>query len=263
MTERNDLRQIIAAVQQEGLTAWHAHAAAILYRVHDLDHALAFMRGVKASVAEQKRCTALFNLPNQQFAVVRCDDAELVRHVEQYHYLHRWPDPRSLPFGYALEVAGQRYQADGRLSGLVVFKKPQHHRQAGLFGYPGLPTAWQVLDLARVWIHPDLQIGGLNVFSRMISRALHRVQWDWLEHHPPVFPHLPYHITLIISYCELAHHDGVAYRASGFERWGISGDGKKEVYVRRLKAPLKRWIPRGVYQPPLWADMPLVHRRAE
>src|SRR5690554_4268455 len=78
-------------------------------------------------------------------------------HCEQYHYLHRYPDPRSLPFGYVLEVDGEQRADDGRLLGLVVLKKPQHHRQRGLFGDEGLPTAWQVLDLARVWVHPALQ----------------------------------------------------------------------------------------------------------
>src|SRR5687767_9987427 len=86
------------------------------------------------------------------------------------HYLHRWPDARSLPFAYALYVpdrfaisgAGDLepgyYAPDGRLWGLVVMKKPQHHKQRGLFGHAGLPTSWQVLDLARVWIHPRLQM---------------------------------------------------------------------------------------------------------
>ncbi len=197
--------------------------------------------------------------PQPQITVCRYDGADLRDHVEQYHYLHRWPDPRSLPFGYVLAVDGNRYCRDGRLAGLVVFKKPQHHKQHGLFGYPDLPTSWQVLDLARVWIHPDLQKRGMNMFSRMVGRAIRRVQWDWLEHHPPVFPHLPYHITLIISYCELAHHDGTAYRASGFTRFGLSSDGKKEVYIRRLAAPLKSWTPQGPVQWSMFSDVPLIH----
>lgn len=189
--------------------------------------------------------------------VYRRDDGILRQHIEDYHYMHRWPDPRSLPFGYALQVDGENLMPDGRLCGLVVMKKPQHHRQQGLFGYPPLPTSWQVLDLARVWIHPDLQQPGLNVFSQMVGRALRRVQWDWLEHHPPVFPMLPYHITLIISYCELAHHDGTAYRASGFERFGFTQDGEKEIYIRRLQAPLKRWASGYDAQLPLFDGVPI------
>lgn len=194
-----------------------------------------------------------------KIGVYRRDDAMLKQHVEKYHYMHRWPDPRSLPFGYALTVDGESLMPDGRLCGLVVMKKPQHHRQHDLFGSWPLPTSWQVLDLARVWIHPDLQQTGLNVFSQTVSRVLRHVQWDWLEHHPPVFPSQPYHITLIISYCELAHHDGTAYRASGFARWGITQDGQKEIYIRHLKAPLKRWVLSTPAQLPLFEGVPLQH----
>jgi hypothetical protein len=195
--------------------------------------------------------------------VHRNDSAELRDHVECYHYLHRWPAPLSLPFGYTLEVDGKRHQRDGRLSGLVVMKKPQHNKQAGLFGYPGLPTAWQILDLARVWIHPDLQRPGLCVFSQMVSQVLRRVQQDWLEHHPPYYPDLPYDVLLIISYCELAHHDGTSYRASGFTRLGLTDDGTKELYCRRLQAPRKAWRPSRPCMKPLFVDLglPLIHGR--
>lgn len=178
---------------------------------------------------------------------VERDDSGFVRQaVIKEHYLHRWPSPLSMPFGYRLVNEDRVAAPDGRPWGVVVMKKPQHLAQRELFGYEGLPTHWQVLDLARVWIHPSLQVRrddgqALCVFSQMVGMVLRRVQWDWLEHHPPVFPELPYHILTIISYCELAHHDGKAYIASGFRPWGMSSDGLKEVYVRQLKAPLKRW----------------------
>jgi len=192
------------------------------------------------------------------------DTADRVRqHCEEFHYLHRWPDARALPFGYHLQYGDSDRAPDDRLWGMVVFKKPQHHQQRGLFGYAGLPTDWQVLDLARVWVHPSLQRkeGGhsLCIFSQMVSRAIRRVQWDWLEHHPPRYPDLPYHIEVIISYCDLAHHDGKAYRASGFTWNGYSQDHTKEVYFRRLSAPLKRWQPTGPVQLPLLVGMPLIH----
>ncbi len=190
--------------------------------------------------------------------------AEVRQHCEAYHYLHRWPDPRSLPFAYVLDMDDQRYAADGRLLALIVMKKPQHHQHHQLFGYAGLPTAWQVLDLARVWVHPGLQRKADNghalcIFSQFVSRVLRRLQWDWLEHHPPRFPTLPYHIELIISYCDLDHHDGTAYRASGFTWHGYSANRTKEVYMRRLKPPRKRWQPTAPAQMPLFADMPWVH----
>jgi hypothetical protein len=95
----------------------------------------------------------------------------------------------------------------------------------------------------------------------MVGKAIRRVNRDWLEHHPPVFPDKPYHIRLIISYCELAHHDGTAYRASGFTRWGLTSDGSKELYVRHLKQPQKSWKPAKVFQLPMFAGVPLIHEK--
>jgi hypothetical protein len=185
------------------------------------------------------------------------------QHCESYHYLHRWPDVRSLPFGYCLQYGDSHYAPDGRLWGLVVFKKPQHHQQRGLFGFAGLPTSWQVLDLARVWVHPDLQRKqgnhSLCIFSQMVGKAIRRVQADWLIHHPPRYPDQPYHIEVIISYCDRAHHDGTGYRASGFTWNGYTSDQTKEVYYRRLSPPLKRWQPTQPVQLPLLVGFPLVH----
>ena len=180
------------------------------------------------------------------FHVERDDSVDIQHAVVKYHYLHRWPHPMSLPFGYRLIRDGVPTAPDGRPWGVVVMKKPQQLRHSGLFGYDGLPTHWQVLDLARVWIHPALQGKRADghaecVFSQMVGLVMRRVQRDWLEHHPPVYPDLPYQIATVISYCELEHHDGTAYRASGFRRVGMSSDGYKEVYVRELRQPKKAW----------------------
>jgi hypothetical protein len=166
--------------------------------------------------------------------------------IQREHYLQRWPDPRSLPFAYRLYVDGYPPEINWLPHGVIVFKKPQHQRQRGLFGYAGLPTHWQVLDMARVWINPELQRSqanghASNLFSQFASAAIRRVQWDWLEHHPPRFPDLPYHIEVIVSYCDLAHHDGTAYRASNFRWIGYTSDRTKEVYARTLRPPRKRW----------------------
>ncbi len=189
--------------------------------------------------------------------ITRNDSDELRGHVERFHYLHKWPDPRSLPFAYHITIDGRKYAPDGRLNGLLVLKKPQHHKQRDLFGYDDLPTSWQVLDLARVWIHPYWQRKeaghSLCIFSRATSRLwqptgkgdwrTNRLQLDWLDHHPPVFPALPYHILILLSYCQLAHHDGVGYRAAGFKSIGLSSDGEKEVYVRPFGKPKYIWQP--------------------
>ncbi|NJL53927.1 hypothetical protein HC928_01390 [bacterium] len=177
------------------------------------------------------------------------DDSETVYlAIQREHYLHRWPDPRSLPFAYRLYVDGYPPEIGNLPHGVIVFKKPQHQRQRGLFGYIGLPTHWQVLDLARVWINPALQRKqanghASNLFSQFTSAAIRRVQWGWLDHHPPRYPDLPYHIRVIVSYCDLAHHDGTAYRASNFRWIGYTSDRTKEVYARHLRVPHKSWSP--------------------
>lgn len=174
------------------------------------------------------------------------DDSDLVKRTcVEKHYLKRWPDPRSLPFAYSLAVSGT-IAIEGWPWGIMVFKKPQHHRQRGLFGYPGLPTAWQVLDLARVWINPVLQGKQLNghsicAFSRMFALVTRQIQRDWLIHHPPVFPNLPYHVELLISYAQLDHHDGTAYRACNFTRLDLTKDGLKDLFIRKLRRPNWRW----------------------
>ncbi len=188
------------------------------------------------------------------FSVQRVPEYFVRATIEQHHYLHRYPDPRSLPFAYALAVDGRLLHADGRPLGIVVYKKLQHHKQTGLFGGSGQPTAWQVLDLARVWVHPDLQSVSwtgldrkrrpvrhtLNVFSRIVSLSLKAVQRDWLTHHPPVYPELAYHVELILSYCDREHHQGTGYRAAGFSLWGETSDGTKDIYLRHLRPPT--WI---------------------
>lgn len=193
------------------------------------------------------------------FSVERVDEAIVRPTIEECHYLKRWPHPLSLPFAYRLIVAEPEGRAtpaaasDGRPWGVVVMKKCQHHKQVGLFGFEGLPTAWQVLDLARVWIHPALQSCRFTgpdrkgqvrqhsscVFSRMTALVLRRCQRDWVEHHPPVYPHLPYHIELVLSYCDRAHHQGTGYKASGFTHFGETSDKTKDIYIRRLSRP--RW----------------------
>lgn len=194
----------------------------------------------------------------------RCCESEVRPTIEANHYLHRWPIAKSLPFAYRLEVDGKAKAPDGRPLGILVYKKLQHQVQTGLFGRPGLITAWQVVDLARVWVHPCLQsedwhpplrtefweyedrsgrpaLWGQNIFSQMVALSYKRVNRDWLEHHPPRFPGLPYHLRLILSYCDRKHHQGTGYKAAGFEFWGVTSDGKKDIYIKRLRQPYWSW----------------------
>jgi hypothetical protein len=179
--------------------------------------------------------------------LVRASNEMLWGAIVGEHYLHQWPHELSCPFGYRLEVNGVKFWG-GLPLGVILFKRLEHTKQHGLFGYKGLPTAWQVLDLARVWVNPCLQGKLANghspaIFSRMVALSLKSVQRDWLEHHPPRFLDQPYHIELIMSYCDRQRHEGVAYRVSGFEKVGITSHGDKDIYVKRLHKP--EWA----YQP--------------
>ena len=71
--------------------------------------------------------------------VARDDGPGVRRCVEEDHYLHQWPHPKSLPFGYRLMVNGLDAAPDNRVWGCVVMKKPQAMKMRGLYGYRGLP----------------------------------------------------------------------------------------------------------------------------
>lgn len=58
------------------------------------------------------------------------------------------------------------------------------------------------------------------------------VQRDWLDFHPPRYPDQPNVIRLIISYCELEHHDGVGYRACRFLSAGKTTDEWVYPYIK-------------------------------
>ena len=75
------------------------------------------------------------------------------RTVTERHYLRAPVDPRARPMVYVIR------RDDWRV-GLVVLGIPHATRCTGWWGYPDLPTQWQVVDLSRIWIDPDLQAGG-------------------------------------------------------------------------------------------------------
>lgn len=171
--------------------------------------------------------------------------------VEDRHYLHRRVHPRAHPFAY-------RVLLDGSECGVIVMATPHFVKQTRLFGYPGLPTKWQTLMIARVWLDPSVQLQQSNghascVASCALGQMLRRVQRDWLLHHPPRFPEQPYHIRLVMAYADTgAGHEGTIYRAANFEYWGDTQntrrrhttrgehDGSvKRLYIYRLERP--RW----------------------
>jgi hypothetical protein len=118
--------------------------------------------------------------------------------------------------------------------GLIMLGIPHATRCRGWWGYPGLPTQWQVVDFCRIWIDPDLQTNGRwcdpytvpGYYDRKgkfrpttptwaLRSVLDSVQADRVRLWPPVYLDQPYHIELAISYHDPAYHRGVIYKHSG------------------------------------------------
>lgn len=73
--------------------------------------------------------------------------------VTRHHYLRQPVDPRARPMVYTIGWREMRV-------GLVMLGIPHATKCTGWWGYPGLITQWQVVDLCRIWIDPDFQRGG-------------------------------------------------------------------------------------------------------
>ncbi len=122
---------------------------------------------------------------------------------------------------------------DGTPAGLVMLGIPHATRCRGWWGYEGLPTQWQVVDVCRIYLDPDFQRGGCmcrpgtvpgfvdrhgvfrpTVATWAISEVLASVQRDRVALWPPVYTAEPYHILLGISYSDPQSHRGTIYRES-------------------------------------------------
>jgi hypothetical protein len=143
--------------------------------------------------------------------------------------------------------------------GCLIFGRPESTRcyrggltygsladvQAGRAQY----SRWEVLALTRVWLSPEVQVGGAasqpdvlpgfvdrrgvwrsTLASWCIRAALERVRLDYLLLHPPVFPEEPYQLRVCLSYCDTRQHRGTLYRVSGF------------TLARRSKRGLETWM---------------------
>ena len=190
----------------------------------------------------------------QRVTVERCDLKWAQDLVTKHHYLHRPIHPRSLPFAYSISL-------DGLIIGTIIMATIHYTKKKGLFGYDGLPTKWQVLQIARLWIDPkyqERQVNGHanNIASCAIAKMLKRVNRDWLEHHPPRDLTQPYEIELILSYADTGvGHEGTIYKAANFERFGETTSNRsrhgtykgssepKILYVYRLNRRQKKQCP--------------------
>lgn len=168
------------------------------------------------------------------------DQADLAwaqKTVTRSHYLHQAVDQRARPMVYTVVWKEMRI-------GLVILGIPHATRCGGWWGYPGLPTQWQVVDLCRIWIDSDFQKGGAmctpehvpgyvdrkgafrsTTATWAIAEVLRRVQADRVRRWPPVYPDQPYHIRLAISYHDPYFHRGTIYRQAGAVPMTIDGQG--------------------------------------
>ena len=174
----------------------------------------------------------------------------------QYHYMHRPVHHRASPFGWAVSFDGELSRPDGHPCGFIMFASVHFTRLHNEFGFPGLPTKWQVLSLSRLWLHDDLP---RNSETCTIAKALKLVQRRWLEVHPPVDLDEPYHIVKILSYADTRYHDGTIYRAANFRESarvksrsrhngtrGSGMDGAELIrFIYDLKKPNWDWKPQA------------------
>lgn len=162
------------------------------------------------------------------------------RVVTEQHYLKSPVDPRARAMCYRIWHRGHQHRL-----GTIILGCPHATRCSGWWGYPGLPTQWQVVDLCRIWVDPELQVGGRfcqagevpgftdrqgrwrpAVASWAIAEVLSKVQRDRVALWPPVYLDQPYHIRLAISYHDPQYHRGTIYQASRAEPMYVDASGQ-------------------------------------
>lgn len=178
--------------------------------------------------------------------------------VSAHHYLRAPVDGRCSPMAYLVVLA------NAKIVGCLIFGRPEATRcyQGGLT-YGSLKDLnagkvlydrWQILNLARVWLDPRVQAGGCwhrsdllpgytdrrgvwrsSLASWCIQRALQTIGYDYLSLKPPVFPHEPYEIKAVLSYCDTTKHRGVIYRAAGFDLARTNERGIETWYTSQVQ----------------------------
>lgn len=180
--------------------------------------------------------------------------------VTAYHYLRAPVDPRGMPEAFGVFIP-QREEPVGYL----ICARPEATRCADWYG--GVEdaasgrcdcTRWQVLNVARVWLWPGVQPGGVyhapeflpgyvdpagRWVSRLASAALHalarRVRTDYLLARPPCFLDEPFELRWLMSYCDTRLHHGLIYKAAGWTLYREAGGKSGTIQTwRRPLSPL-------------------------
>lgn len=171
--------------------------------------------------------------------------------ITDRHYLRTPVDARCRPLIYLLHYhysAGAHAAAGPRVVGCLIFGRPEASRcYAGELTYGSQADVrtgraqfdrWEVVNLARVWLHPTIQQGGLdyvpNAATWVIGQALRRVVVDYLLTYPPCFLDQPWKLRMCLSYCDTRKHRGTIYRAAGFQLVRTNAGGI-ETWARPLR----------------------------
>jgi hypothetical protein len=178
----------------------------------------------------------------------RLDASGLVwaqRMVRHHHYRRSAVPTRACPEGWAVKLPGVG------VVGCMIVGRPQATLCRPWYGSVEDArtgrcevTRWAVLNLARVWLDPLVQVGGWlceqrwlpgytdrrgEFRSTLASDALRglaaRVGFEYLLVRPPVFLEEPYEVRWLLSYCDSRQHRGVIYRAAGFELYRTNAEG--------------------------------------
>lgn len=161
-------------------------------------------------------------------------------YMKQHHYLHRFVvNSKMIAYGI---------WQDGMIVGGLIWASPHFQRKKNLFGYPGTYDKYEVLVLARFFKHPLCDAIPSDIMSECIGkRVRHRghtlpvgwkLQLDWVNAHPPIWPEKPFVPRLLLSWSDLAlptvevcetcgmrhngYHQGTIYAASGWQRFDIT-----------------------------------------
>lgn len=178
-----------------------------------------------------------------------------IYYIVENHYLHTMPDPRTSMEVYMIQIGNHLLPG-----GFLVFGRPQATRCGRWYGDVDEAadgrcdvTRWQVLNLARVYILPKFQAGGMfcketivpgyydrrgmwrsTLASTVIRLAVESIGYRYLIHRPPVYLDQPFEIRWLMSYCNTNLHKGVIYKTSGFELYGTNSDG---IQTWRIRLP--------------------------
>lgn len=203
-------------------------------------------------------------------ALGNADDLETCQEIAvAYHYLHQRVDNRARPMCYML-------RSEQRWIGMVMAGLPHATTCRTWWGKRAGLTQWQVVDLCRIYLHPDVQAGGRHcdpgwvpgyydrhgvwrstLATWTIHQVLQRIQADRVALWPPVYLEQPYHIRLVISYHDPQYHRGAIYRLAGAapmytDAAGQPAPGPAGKYGWCWRLPEPAWT---------WQDLPEVRSR--